>query len=168
VLWVIATPLFDENGAVAGAIESVRDITGARNAEEAHYRCESKFKTIFEHSPVAIALFDPEGRLVEMNRSGLELIRGNYNSFAKNFNLFGSRIIPPPAQDALVKGETVRFRLAPGSATCEDFSDSLLPPVHLDILVSPLHGHKGMPGSGFLMQCREVHRKDQPGQMITS
>ncbi|MEQ8224042.1 MAG: PAS domain S-box protein, partial [Candidatus Eremiobacterota bacterium] len=45
-LWVTASPLFDLNGNLAGAIESIRDITERKNLEEAIRASEKNFRRL--------------------------------------------------------------------------------------------------------------------------
>lgn len=53
-LWFVATPLYDASGNLTGAIESIRDITGHKHAEEALHESEAKFRTLFEGAGDAI------------------------------------------------------------------------------------------------------------------
>ena len=59
-LWGIAAPLYDEKGQVVGAIESIRDITDRRQAENALREALEKRKEmefIISHSPVTLWLW---------------------------------------------------------------------------------------------------------------
>lgn len=49
-LWMIASPLFDNNGQLVGAIESIRDITERKQIEKALQQSEQKLRDIIEHS----------------------------------------------------------------------------------------------------------------------
>ena len=155
-LWVTAAPLFDERGAVAGAIESVRDITCIRKAKDSSNRFESQFRGLFEHSPLAIALFDTKGDFIEMNRTCRSLLGPGADAVWKDFNLFGGRILPPSAQDSLARGESVRFSVSrdltrPGTA------GTVFPALNLDILVIPLVRRQNLSMNGYIMQFGEAH-----------
>ncbi len=149
-LWGIATPLFDEQGALAGAIESIRDISGTRDAEEARFQSEVKFRGIFEHSPVAIAIFDETGRLSEVNPPCREF--GFPCNRMDQYNLFNSNILPPGRREALSRGETVRFEI---TADREIFFP-LKPSCHLDVLITPLFSSHDESSSGYIMQVRNI------------
>jgi PAS domain S-box-containing protein len=68
--WVDTTiaPVLDGNGQHSGYISIRFDITERKRAEAAAARTEAKFRTLFEFSPVGIALRDYEtGRFIEVN-----------------------------------------------------------------------------------------------------
>ena len=45
-LWIIASPLYDRHGAIAGSIESIRDVTDRKHAEEAFKVANKKLKLL--------------------------------------------------------------------------------------------------------------------------
>jgi len=63
-LWGKATPLYDLDGTVAGAIESIRDITEQKKVEAALRESETKFKGLAERSRDIIFVTDSEGVLI--------------------------------------------------------------------------------------------------------
>ena len=65
--WGVASPLFDRNGCITGAIESVRDITDKKNTEEALRRSEAKYRSIFENVVEGIFQTTPDGRFLMAN-----------------------------------------------------------------------------------------------------
>jgi PAS domain S-box-containing protein len=63
-----ASPLYNDEGDVIGAIESIRDITEQKQAEELLSESENKFSTIFRSSPVALTLVSAmDGIFVDVN-----------------------------------------------------------------------------------------------------
>lgn len=57
-LWCIANPLYDTNGSVVGAIESVRDISDRYQAEKALKQSEEKYRTLFSTMNEGLALLE--------------------------------------------------------------------------------------------------------------
>jgi PAS domain S-box-containing protein len=151
VIWTTAAPLFDEHGAVAGAIESVRDITSCRNAKELSSRYESRFSGLFEHSPLAIALFDLNGDFIEMNRTCMSLLGSGKDALWRGLNLFKGRVLPVSARDSLERGESVRFFVS-RDQTGEETGKTVFPSLNLDIVVIPLRNKHNHSMNGFIMQ----------------
>ena len=57
-LWCIASPLYDINGTVSGAIQVFRDITENKRAEHALKESEEQYRSLFESSQDAIFLLE--------------------------------------------------------------------------------------------------------------
>lgn len=72
-LWNKASLLYDEEGQVMGAIESIRDITDIRASEHALRESEEKYRALFEQSRDAIVITDTRGNIIDANRYALTL-----------------------------------------------------------------------------------------------
>ncbi len=68
-----ATPETDSLGEVVGTRAMYLDITERKRAEESLKRSEEKYRSLFEDSQDAIFISTPEGRLLDINRAGVEL-----------------------------------------------------------------------------------------------
>ena len=64
-IWVVAAPLYDSNGNITGAIESIRDITERKKAEELLQR----HSETIEQSLDGIVMADLEGKILYINRA---------------------------------------------------------------------------------------------------
>lgn len=72
-LWGKASPIYDQHGEVVGAIESIRDITDARRAENALRESERRFREILENVELASIILDKQGRTIFCNDFLLEV-----------------------------------------------------------------------------------------------
>ncbi|MEI6105179.1 MAG: SpoIIE family protein phosphatase [Methanothrix sp.] len=67
-LWAKAAPLYDSQGEIAGAIESIRDITQRKRGEEALQKSEQEKEAILSSlKNVAVEYLDPEMRIIWVN-----------------------------------------------------------------------------------------------------
>jgi PAS domain S-box-containing protein len=66
-LWAKARLLYDSQGTVVGAIESMRDITALKQAEHALRESEEAYRNIIENAVEGIFQATPEGRYLSVN-----------------------------------------------------------------------------------------------------
>jgi PAS domain S-box-containing protein len=104
-LWVKASPLLDTDGNIAGAIETVRDITERRMAEEVLRESEANYRTVFNGANDAIAIYDLETRrFVEVNQKAAEMFGFSAEEFTRlGFEDMTAGSPPFTRQDALRK-----------------------------------------------------------------
>ncbi|HEU18872.1 MAG TPA: PAS domain S-box protein [Deltaproteobacteria bacterium] len=67
-LWAKASPLYDKDGNLVGAIESIRDITERRNKEQALQESEERYRTLTENVADGVALIQ-KGKLLFVNNA---------------------------------------------------------------------------------------------------
>ncbi|HPT36949.1 MAG TPA: PAS domain S-box protein, partial [Methanothrix sp.] len=73
-LWGIASLLYDSRGNVAGAIQSIRDVTGRKHEEIARRESEERFRTIFESSRDALMTLSlPSWKFSRANPAALKI-----------------------------------------------------------------------------------------------
>ena len=66
-LWFMASPLYDADGNLAGAIESIRDITDRKHAEQALHESEERYHNVVEDQTEFICRFLPDGTHIFVN-----------------------------------------------------------------------------------------------------
>ena len=75
VLWAKAGPLYDEQGRITGAIETVRDITERKRAEQELVQSRRSLAEIIDFLPDATFAINREGVVVTWNRE-MEVLTG--------------------------------------------------------------------------------------------
>ncbi|MEW6259972.1 MAG: PAS domain S-box protein [Thermodesulfobacteriota bacterium] len=88
-IWAKASPLYDREGKIIGAIETIRDITKIKEAETSLQESERLFRTVFQHAPVGMAVIDIDRRFLQVNDAicsilgypAEELIGRSFNAF---------------------------------------------------------------------------------------
>ncbi|HSQ94261.1 MAG TPA: SpoIIE family protein phosphatase, partial [Methanoregula sp.] len=68
-LWAKASPLYDPEGTVIGAIETVRDITDRKRAEQEIIRSQRSLADIISFLPDATFAISREGRVITWNKA---------------------------------------------------------------------------------------------------
>jgi len=68
--WVVQTnrPHHDATGQIVGVISSVLDVTAKHEVEAATQRSEEEFRTIFDNVSDGVAISEPYGKFLEINR----------------------------------------------------------------------------------------------------
>lgn len=67
-LYFTAAPLFNREGEVVGAIETLQDVSGQRRADEALRREHQIMNTMIEHFPSGITVMDASLEVIKFNR----------------------------------------------------------------------------------------------------
>ena len=75
-IWAKAAPLYDDSGNIVGAIESLRDVTDRKRAEEALEESEAKFRLLFERSADAMFLLDGE-KYIDCNKAAMDMMKSS-------------------------------------------------------------------------------------------
>lgn len=78
-LWAKASPLFDAEGRIAGAIEIVRDITEWKKAEKMLQKNKSTIQTLLDTNPETEFLIDKAGTILAGNHTFAKRIDKNIN-----------------------------------------------------------------------------------------
>ena len=93
-IWFIASPLYDNRGTVVGAIESIRDITAQKVAEEALRESEERYRAVVEDQTEFICRFRPDGTHFFVNEAYCRYFH------KQRSEIIGKRFMPPvPPED---------------------------------------------------------------------
>ncbi len=85
-----SNPILDEEGNVKLIVEQLRDVTEVKLYEKALKESESRYRTLFETSPLGIGIIEIDGRISGINPAMLSLMGIDSPSSAKEINVIKS------------------------------------------------------------------------------
>ncbi|MBK8782663.1 MAG: PAS domain S-box protein [Anaerolineales bacterium] len=89
-------PVRLEDGGKLWYSASVKDITERKQAEEVLRKSEDRFRSLFENAPVGVLLVDPQGNVLEVNPSALQILGSPSAEATRQINMLNF----PPLIDA--------------------------------------------------------------------
>ena len=106
---VSGTPLLDDDGKHKGSFAVITDITEIKQSREALEESTEMMQRIFNESQLGIFLFDPEGKLTNVNRSAMEIFGISSNEDIIGLSIFDDPNLPNDIKADLIRGKQVRF-----------------------------------------------------------
>lgn len=91
-LWAKAVPLYDKDGNIIGAIETIRDITEQKLNERALIESELKFRTLSDSTPTGIVMFQ-NNTIIYFNKA-VEIITGYSAEEIQTINFLWKKVHP--------------------------------------------------------------------------
>jgi len=162
-IWVKAGPLEDHEGNLVGAIETVRDITDMRKAEDALQNTKQELERIIESSPAAIIVLDFDGRVLRWSPAAEKIFGWTEKEVIGKL----CPIIPPEYVDKILSKEFKQLRkgketiyhplFKPFEVTAfrKDGSE-----VYMSLSVAPLYGASGKPEAVINVMVDLTERKE--------
>lgn len=100
---------YDEDGKALQMMGTVQDITERVQREMDLRNQEAWWQGVFNHAPGAVAIFDSEGLLIDINNAGLDLLGMKSRQDVLGLDLFGESRLPDDVLESVRKGEVYRF-----------------------------------------------------------
>lgn len=94
----------------ADLAQKVTTIVQKRRTENSLHEIEEQFRDIYINSPIAIELYDRDGRLMDINPACCELFGVYSSDDVQGFSLFNDPNVPKESLEKLKDGETIRYR----------------------------------------------------------
>ncbi len=108
VVWVLGNTLPEEkDGKVSGYIGTITDITQLKIAQEKLANSEKRFRDLTDLLPQSIWEIDLSGKVIFINKFGLENMGYSWEDYKKGVNIFGS--IVPEYRDMAIENVKKRF-----------------------------------------------------------
>lgn len=134
------------------------DITERKQSESALRQSESRFRSIFEQSPIGIATYDSDGRLLDANPACRELFGIKDFDQARGFRVFDDPHLPADAAVRLRSGESVQFESHYDFAQIrakQMYTTTRTEPADFNVILTPLHAVSGAPPLGYMLLIQD-------------
>lgn len=140
-------------------ISTARDISERRKSERALREGQQRLRDLLVHSPIGLAMYDGNGRLIDVNRACLNMFGSPDQEAFGHINLFDNPFLPSTARNALAGKDTVRFE------TVFDFDEvkrlglfvsGREGQAHFDILMINLGLDTDFSPKGYLFQVQDI------------
>lgn len=145
--------ILDSQGKVSGFRGIVRDVSQRKEAEEALRQSESKYRLVFENTPLGILHFDGQGRIVTCNDSLVQIV----GSFKKE-TLIGFNLLHLPETGL---ANAIRQALNCQSAYYQGNFQSIAAgkPTPIEAQIAPVMSDDGSPLGGVIIVSDITERK---------
>jgi len=137
----------------------VRDVSERKQAEEALQESEAWFRGIYEDSPIAIELFDPDGHLIGVNKAGLNMFGQRDDTKLKWFKLLEDPYLPEDVKQKVRAGQVARYERRWDFEEVKRlklYETTRSGVAHLDVMVSPLGVSEGEPLRGYVVRIQDI------------
>jgi len=164
---VTSTVLKDPRGKPSSILIIERDITARKASEDALRISEEKYIAIFDESPIAIELYNSEGRLTHVNNACLELFGISDMQGISEFNLFDDPNISAETKAELFQNKHVRFEGVFDFDLVKSlnlYETSGAGKMHLDISIKSMLNDKII--DGYIVQILNITKQKKAQEQI--
>lgn len=137
----------------------MRDITRRKRYEAALRRTGERFRRIFNQSPVGIEYYNPEGRLLHINRASLAIFGIPSRRDVMGYNLFEDPSTPTWARERFRRGDEVHYTIPVDLDLARQvgaYPTTRSGTIFIDVHASPVHDRKTGILKGILVQIVDV------------
>ena len=141
-------------------ITIMNDITQRKHSEELLQKSEEKFHSIYEQSPLAIQMYDQNGKLIDVNQRTLDLYGIDDKAYLLGYDMWSSPHLIGKKRETLKNGEMV---FIPADLDFELIKKVNLFPtnksgvIHLEMYATPFMREREH--SGYLVQMVDVSER---------
>ena len=128
-----------------------------RDLEKELEDLEARFKSIFMGSPIAITLYDSEGKLLDANKACLDLINITDVAGIRGFDILDDPNMPSDVKERLEKGEIVKFEFIYDFDKVKDILRVERSGVlYFDAIISPIYLSNNKYIGYYLVQVQDI------------
>lgn len=147
---------------VAGVAWIARDMTDIRAGQRAVKESQQRMEDFFSHSPLGIAIFDADRRLITSNRAVYRMFGMPDAHEFENLNLFKSRFLPPDARETLSRGDAIHIEIVVDFKDVRErglFVSHRRDKGHFDVVVCNMGLDKQYRPRGYFAQIADVTQR---------
>jgi len=133
----------------------IRDVSDRHRTEFVLHEREEHYRALFEGSPIAIEVYDADGRLADVNPACLQLFGVADAGPLRGFDLFADPNFPDEHKETVRSGGSVRYQSAfdfEAVKAARLYETSRSGTIRLDVLITPVAD----PAPGYLVQVQDV------------
>ena len=128
---------------------------------------EARFKSIFMESPIAITLYDSDGKLLDANKACLDMINVSDVADIRGFDILDDPNMPRDVKERLKKGETVRFEFLYDFDKVKDSLRAEISGVlYFDAIISPIYLSNREYLTYYLVQVQDNTERRKAGKAL--
>lgn len=153
------SPVYGSECAFLGYLLLVREVTERKRIQEELRLSRERFRSMCAATPIGIELYDSAFRLIEANRSCLEIFGVSDVAEMRAFNPFDELHVSQEARERLLKGEPIEYDVQfdfERAKSRKAFKTRKSGIVYLHVLISSLGPKEQKPLSGYLVQIQDV------------
>ncbi len=143
---------------------TAHDITERRKVHRALRESEQRFQDFFAHSPIGVAMYDADRKLVNVNQSCVRMFGTPEQDEFSRFDMFDNPYISEEARRSLQRGENIDHEAVVDFEEIRRtgaFVTSRTGRAHFHILVHDLGLDQDYKPKGYLAQVQDVTRRRQ-------
>jgi PAS domain S-box-containing protein len=106
-------PIKDSDGRLVRLEGIIEDVTERKQAEELLRESEKRYRLLFETAPVGIILANPQGQILEVNPTAVQILGSPSSEATKNFNILTFQLL-------------IKAGISAGFQKCLDMAQSVL------------------------------------------
>lgn len=139
-----------------------RDVTELREGQRAVKESQRRLEDFFSYSPLGIAMFDADRRLITVNRAGLRMFGLPDPREFEHFNLFDNPFLPVGAKQTLGKAQSIHCEIVVDFEEVRKgalFASTRTGKGHYEVLISNLGCDNEYRPRGYFAQIQDMTQR---------